>query len=137
MQAGQNISGRLGRAFHSSHLADALWARDTLLKIYLKSGWKRFLSEHVLKLQFALFKAVNKAGIGKGPIFLALQFTVQFGMFHAKRRQMTVVHLILLLMRLDDLTMQVNHESSMLSAPNFSACPTMRTAVRPTSLFWR
>jgi hypothetical protein len=80
---------------------------------------------------------VNEAVIGKRPIFLALQFTVQFGMFHAKRRHMTVVHLILLLMRLDDLTHRVNHESFMLSALNFSAYPTMRTAVRSATLFWR
>ena len=70
-------------------------------------------------MEFLLFQTVDEIGIGEGPVFFALQFVFQFGMLDAERGHMTVVHLILLVVRLDDLTSRVKHESIMLSSPIF------------------
>jgi hypothetical protein len=68
-------------------------------------------------MEFLFLEIVYEACVGKGSAFFSLQFFFQFGMLHAERGHMTVVHLILLLVRLDDLGGGVNHESLELSSP--------------------
>lgn len=62
---------------------------------------------------------MDQARIRQRSAFFAFQFFFQFGMLYAECGHVTVVHLILLVTRLDDITIEVNHESFMLSAPNF------------------
>jgi hypothetical protein len=78
-------------------VARPIWASDTPPKIYSKSGRKRFLHEHVFKVEFLFLETVDEAGIWQWPVFFSLQFIFQFGMFDAERGHVTVVHLILLL----------------------------------------
>lgn len=75
-----------------------------MLKIYLFSGGKRFLVQRILEQQFLLFQGKDQVAVGQRTAFLTIQFLFQFGMLHAERGQMVVVHLILLVVRLDDLT---------------------------------
>ena len=105
------------------------------LKIYLKSGWMGFLHQGILEMQLLLFDGEDETGVRKWTAFFTLQFAFQFGMFHAERGHMVVVHLILLAVRLDDLTIGVNHESIMLSAPNFSGHRAKSTITGRASLF--
>ena len=70
----------------------------------IASGGRRFLRHDIFEMEFLLFQAVDEIGVGEGPVFFALQFVFKFGMLDAKRGHMTVVHLILLIVRLDDLT---------------------------------
>jgi hypothetical protein len=88
-----------------------LWQAIPWLKFNCRSGGVSFLHQRILQMQFLLFQAVDEITVGEGSVFLTLQFFFQFSMFHAERGHMIVVHLILLVVRLDDLTVQVKHES--------------------------
>jgi hypothetical protein len=92
-----------------------------------------FLHQRIFEMKFLLFEAMDEIDIGEGSVFLALHFLFQFGMFHAERGHMVVVHLILLIVRLDDLTAQVNHESKRLSPPKMDQIGDMGC----TAIFWR
>lgn len=76
---------------------------------------------------------MDEVGIGQWPVFFAVQFVFQFCMFDAERGYMTAIHLILLIMRLDDLVSGVNHETLPVSA--FILDET--TGMRCTTRFWR
>lgn len=93
----------------------------------------RFLRDDIFKVELLLFESVDKTGVREGTVFFAIQFVFQFGVLHAQRGHMAVVHLILLVVRLDDLTDGVNHESVGLSSPKLTRIGVMRQL----HVFWR
>lgn len=115
------------------HVARAIYASDTPAEIYSKSGRKRFLREYIFEVEFLLFKSVDEVGVWKRAVFFAVQFIFQFGVLHTKCGHMAVVHLILLVVRLDDLTSRVNHENFVLSSPKLDQIELMGRA----PVFWR
>ena len=74
------------------------------------------MRHNVFKNEFLLFERVDQCGVGEWPVFFEIQFFFQFSMLVLQCGYMVGVHLILLVVRLDDLVAADNHEKLPLSA---------------------